>query len=71
LDWVEAAVERWQDRVTAGRPDLEDWYILGVDDARSGSDFTVFVHRRSLLVPELVAYDAPPGRAVGPHGMFQ
>ncbi|MFD8820759.1 hypothetical protein ACFV1C_00070 [Streptomyces sp. NPDC059605] len=57
LAWVEAAVERWQAWDTAGRPAVEGRRILGVDVARSGSDSTVFVHRRGLLIAELVAYD--------------
>lgn len=57
LAWVEAAVERWEDWVAAGRPEVDGRRILGVDVARSGSDSMVFVHRRGLLIPELVAYD--------------
>ncbi|MEW2633356.1 hypothetical protein AB0903_17290 [Streptomyces sp. NPDC048389] len=57
LAWLEAAVERWQAWDAAGRPEVEGRRILGVDVARSGADSTVFVHRRGLLVAELVAYD--------------
>ncbi|MFJ5814982.1 hypothetical protein ACIQGT_13940 [Streptomyces sp. NPDC093108] len=57
LSWVEAAVERWQAWDAAGRPPVDGRRFLGVDVARSGRDSTVFVHRRGLLVAELVAYD--------------
>lgn len=56
LAWVEAAVERWQAWVDAGRPYLPGRRILGVDVARSGADATVLAHRAGVCVEQIEAH---------------
>lgn len=57
LAWVEAAVERWHEWDTAGRPEQEGKRVLGVDVARSGADSTVIAHRHGTIIGELAAHN--------------
>lgn len=57
LAWVEAAVDRWHEWDTAGRPVTEGRRLLGVDVARAGGDSTVIAHRRGTVVTGLEAHD--------------
>ncbi|WP_329368759.1 hypothetical protein OG896_24630 [Streptomyces sp. NBC_00669] len=53
LGWVEAAVERWHEWDTAGRPPAPGRQAIGVDVARTGGDSTVFAHGSGPIVTNL------------------
>lgn len=59
LSWVDAAIERWQLWVEAGRPELalQHPQVLGVDVARSGRDMTVFAPRVGYLIKEFILHN--------------
>lgn len=58
LGWVEAAMARHDDWVSAGRPSLpvNERHVLGVDVADSGEDQTVVAFREGHIVTELRKY---------------
>lgn len=53
LQWVEAAIERWDAWDKAGRPHPVGRRIIGVDVARYGTDSTVFAHRQGNVITHL------------------
>lgn len=56
LSWVEAANERWQSWVDAGRPQQYGQRVLGVDVARGGADLTALAVRTGPVVSEIHKY---------------
>jgi len=57
LAWVEAAIDRWHQWDTDGRPPLDGRRYTGVDVARFGGDSTVFAHRHGVAITELELHD--------------
>lgn len=69
LAWVEAANDRWQDWVDAGRK-LVTFTCVGVDVARSGEDETVLAMRYGPVISDLIKHSKEDtmettGRVVG------
>ena len=56
LSWVEAAVERWQQWVEAGKPEFVPRRIIGVDVARSGTDQTALAVRQGDIIESIERY---------------
>lgn len=56
LGWVERAMARYRDWVSAGRPDLPGRTILGVDVARGGADETCVATRTGMAIWRLDKY---------------
>lgn len=58
LDWVEAAMDRWEDWDRRGRPGQElGLRKIGVDTARFGDDKTVFAERVDDVIVNLHVYE--------------
>lgn len=53
LSWVEAAVERWYEWDSVGRPEPGRPHTVGVDIARSGEDKTVLAVRHGDVITDI------------------
>lgn len=58
LSWVEAAIERWHEWDSGGRPDRGKPHTVGVDVARQGTDKTVLAMRQGDVITELRSYSS-------------
>lgn len=58
LSWLEQAVDRWVAWDDAGRPELDEPHLVGVDVARGGGDQTVLAYRRGPCVTHLELHHA-------------
>lgn len=57
LSWVEAAVERWYEWHSGGRPSNVGRGVYGVDVARGGADLTCVAKRVGAVIEDLVTYN--------------
>lgn len=56
LRWVEAALERWEQWVAAGRPHLPGRRVVACDVARYGTDKTAIAIRQGSMITEIHQY---------------
>lgn len=64
LQWVEMAMERWQDWDDAGRPPNPGRAVYGVDVARGGADLTAVARRVHSVVEDLFTYNIADTAAI-------